>query len=163
MPFISLSKRFNKKSNLLRLNLFLSTISEFHFHGLKFLRFLKIPKSFFTNQYSVISHWGFRFSIIKTLLLSSFIEYLRNINQRLFNFSSNTYSYELGFSVPKFQANTGEGLTRIRNFSDTYFCPMDLAGSKNTVITNSNGISWTSQIQFDYFLIDLKISKTYTF
>jgi hypothetical protein len=87
----------------------------------------------------------------------------KNIKQKLFNFSSNTYSHALVFSVPKFQANTGEGLTRIRNFRGTYFCPMDVAGSKNTVITNSNGISWTSQIQFDYFLIDLKISKTYTF
>jgi len=145
------------------LNLFLSTIAEFHFHGLKFSRFLKIPKAFFTNQYAVISHWGFRFLIREALLLSSFIEYLRNIKQRLFNFSSNTYSYELGFSVPKFQANTGEGLTRIKNFRDTYFCPMDVAGSKNTVITNSNGINWTSRIQFDYFFNSLKISKTYIF
>ncbi len=163
MTFISLSKRFNKKSNLLRLNLFLSTQSEFHFHGSNFLRYLKIPKAFFTNQYSVISHWGFRFPIRKTLLLSSFIETVRNIKQRPFYIPSNTYSYGLAFSVPKFQANTGEGLTRIKNFRDTYFCPMDVAGSKNTVITNSNGINWTSRIQFDYFFNSLKISKTYTF
>ena len=99
MSFISLSKRFNKKSNLLRLNLFLITISEFHFHGNNFLRYLKIPKAFLTNQYSVISHWGFRFSIIKALLLSSFIEYLRNIKQILFYFPSNTYSYGLANSM----------------------------------------------------------------
>ncbi len=127
MSFISLSKRFNKISNLLRLNLFPSTIVEFHFHGIKCPRFLKIPKAFFTNQYSVISHWGFRFPIRQALLLSSFIEYLRNIKQILFYFPSNTYSYGLEFSVPKFQARTGEELTRIRNFSDTYFCPMDVA------------------------------------
>jgi hypothetical protein len=161
--FISQSKRFKQKSNLLRLNLFLSTIAEFHFHGIKSLRFLRIPKVFFKNQYSVISHWGFRFLIIETLLLSSFIEYLRTIQQRLFYFPSNTYLYGLANSVPKFQANKTEGLTRIKNFRDTYFCPMDVAGSKNTVMTSSNGISWTSQIQFDYFLIHLKISKTYTF
>jgi len=101
VPFISLSKRFNKKSNLLRLNLFLSTIAEFHFHGIKISRFLIIPKALFTNQYAVISHWGFRFLFIETLLLSSFIEYLRNIKQRLFNFSSNTYSYELANSMNK--------------------------------------------------------------
>ena len=95
MSFISLAKRFNKKSNLLRLNLFLSTIAEFHFHGIKFLRSLRIPKAFFKNQYSVISHWGFRFPIRKTLLLSSFIEPFKYIQQRLFNFSSNTYSFEL--------------------------------------------------------------------
>jgi hypothetical protein len=162
LSFISLSKRFNKKSNLLRLNLFLSTQSEFHFHGVKFLRSLKIPKVFFKNQYSVISHWGFRFLIIEALLLSSFIEYLRNIKQRPFYIPSNTYSYELGFSVPKFQANTGEGLTRIRNFRSTYFS-IDVAGSKNTVMTSSNGITWTARIQFDYFFNSLKISKTYIF
>ena len=99
MSFISLSKRFNKKSNLLRLNLFLSTIVEFHFHGVKFLRSLKIPKVFFKNQYSVISHWGFRFLIREALLLSSFIEYLRNIKQILFYFPSNTYSYGLANSM----------------------------------------------------------------
>jgi hypothetical protein len=135
---------------------FLSTQSEFHFHGIKISRLLRIPIAFFTNQYAVISHWGFRFLIREALLLSSFIEYLRNIKQRPFYIPSNTYSYELAFSVPKFQANIGEGLTRIRNFRDTNFCPMDVAGSKNTVITNSNGISWTSQIQFDYFFNSLK-------
>jgi hypothetical protein len=95
VSFISLSKRFKQKSNLLRLIFFLSTQSEFHFHGVKFLRSLKIPKVFFKNQYSVISHWGFRFSIIKALLLSSFIETVRNIKQRPFYIPSNTYSYEL--------------------------------------------------------------------
>jgi len=162
LSFISLSKRFKQKSNLLRLNLFLSTIAEFYFHGNNFLRYLKIPKAFFTNQYAVISHWGFRFLIREALLLSSFIEYLRNIKQRPFYIPSNTYSYELGFSVPKFQANTGEGLTRIRNFRSTYFS-IDVAGSKNTVMTSSNGITWTARIQFDYFFNSLKISKTYIF
>jgi hypothetical protein len=127
-----------------------------------FYFFSRIRKSFFTNQYSVISHWGFRFLIREALLLSSFIEYLRNIKQRPFYIPSNTYSYELGFSVPKFQANTGEGLTRIRNFRSTYFS-IDVAGSKNTVMTSSNGITWTARIQFDYFFNSLKISKTYTF
>jgi len=99
VPFISLSKRFNKKSNLLRLNLFLSTIAEFHFHGVKFLRSLKIPKVFFKNQYSVFSNWGFRYLIRETLLLSSFIEYLRTIKQRLFYIPSNIYSYGLANSM----------------------------------------------------------------
>ena len=98
MSFISLSKRFKQKSNLLRIIFFLSTQSEFHFHGIKFLRFLNIPKAFFTNQYSFISHWGFRFPIRETLLLSSFIETVRNIKQRLFYFSSNTYPHALAFS-----------------------------------------------------------------
>ncbi len=95
MSFISLSKRFNKKSNLLRIIFFLSTQSEFHFHGIKSSRFLKIPKAFFVNQSSVISHGGIRFIIRQALLLSSFIEYLRNINQRPFYIPSNTYSYGL--------------------------------------------------------------------
>jgi len=99
LSFISLSKRFNKKSNLLRLNLFLSTIAEFHFHGLKFSRFLKILKAFFTNQYAIISHGGFRFLIREALLLSSFIEYLRTNKQRSFYIPSNTYSYELENSM----------------------------------------------------------------
>jgi hypothetical protein len=95
---MSLANRFKQKSNLLRLNLFLSTQSEFHFHGIRFLCSLRIPKAFFKNQYSVISHWGFRFLIIQTLLLSSFIETVRNIEQRLFYFSSNTYPHALAFS-----------------------------------------------------------------
>ena len=101
MPFISLSKRFIQKSNLLRLIFFFQKLSEFHFHGMDFSRFLRIPKAFFTNQYAVISHWGFRFLIREALLPSSFIEYLRNIKQRLFYFSSNTYSYELANSMNK--------------------------------------------------------------
>ena len=38
-----------------------------------------------------------------------------------------------------------------------------MAGSKNIVMTSSNGITWTSRIQFDYFFNSLKISKTFTF
>jgi hypothetical protein len=162
VPIISLSKRFIQKSNLLRLNLLLSTIAEFHFHGIGFLRSLKIPKVFFKNQYSVIGHWGYRFLIREALLPSSFIEYLRTIKQRLFYIPSNTYSYGLAFSVLKFQAHSGEELTRIRNFRSTYFL-IDVTGSKNTVMTSSNGITWTARIQFDYFFNSLKISKTYTF
>ena len=124
MPFISLAKRFIQKSNLLRLNLFLSTQSKFHFHGIKFLRSLGNQNAFLINQYSVISHWGFRLPIRETLFLSSLIEPFKNIKQRPFYISYNTYSYELAFSVPKFQAQTGKGLTRIRNFRDIYCCLM---------------------------------------
>ena len=124
MPFISLAKRFIQKSNLLRLNLFLSTQFEFHFHGIKFLRSLGNQNAFLINQYSVISHWGFRLPIRETLFLSSLIEPFKNIKQRPFYISYNTYSYELAFSVPKFQAQTGKGLTRIRNFRDIYCCLM---------------------------------------
>ena len=99
MSFIRLVKRFIQKSNLLRLNLFLSTIAEFHFHGFKISRFLRIPKAFFKNQSSVISHWGFRLLIREALLLSSFIENLKNIKQMLFYISYNTYSYELANSM----------------------------------------------------------------
>jgi hypothetical protein len=104
LSFISLPKRliYKYKSNLLRIIFFLRTISKLHFHGTNFLCFLKIPKAFFKNQYSVISHWGFRFLIREALLFSSFIEYLRNIKQRLFYIPSNTYSYELANSMNEF-------------------------------------------------------------
>ena len=160
--FIRPFKCFGVKSNFFHLIFFLQKLSEFHFHGIRFLRSLRIPKAFYKNQYSVISHWGFRFLIRETLLLSSCIETVRNIKQRLFYIPSNTYSYGLVFSVLKFQARTEEVLTRIRNFCSTYFS-IDVAGSKNTVMTSSNGITWTARIQFDYFFNSLKISKTYTF
>ena len=145
MPFICLVKCFNQKSNLLRLIFFLQTLSEFHFHGNKFLCSLKIPKVFFKNQYAVNFHWGIRFPIRETLLLSSFIEYLiRSIQQKLFYFSSNTYSYELAFSVAKFQACTEKGFIRIRNFRSTYFS-ICVAVSNNTVMTSLNEIAWTAR------------------
>ena len=162
MSFISLSKRFKTKSNLLRIIFFLITASEFHFHGIKSLRFLKIPKVFCTYFLSIIRNFWVEFSIKGTSFLRSVIEIIKNINYSLFNFSSNTYSNALVFSVPKFQVQTGEGLTRIRNFRSTYFS-IDVAGSKNIVMTSSNGITWTSRIQFDYFFNSLKISKTFTF
>ena len=138
MSFISLAKRFIQKSNLLRLIIFLNTQSEFHFHGIKFLRSLGVQNAFLINQYSVISHWGFRLPIRETLFLSSLIEPFKNIKQRPFYISYNTYSYELAFSVPKFQAQTGEGLTRIRNFRDTNFCPMHVADTDGEGLTLLN-------------------------
>ena len=51
----------------------------------------------------------------------------KNTNRNLFNFSYNTHSFALVFSVPKFRANAGEGLTRIMNFRDTNFYPRDVA------------------------------------
>lgn len=103
MSFISLSKRFKQKSNLLRLNLFLSTISEFHFHGIKCTRFLKIPKAFFTNQYAVIDHLGFWSSIRAVLWIRLYFEFFINIKQTLFSFPLNIYSFGLAASVSKFQ------------------------------------------------------------
>lgn len=123
MSFISLSKRFLQKSNLLRLIFFLSTESEFHFHGIKSLRFLRIPLSFFTHLFSVIIHWALKLPINRTSFLCSVIRANKNINHSLFNIYFNTYSYELANSVSKFQADTGEGLTQIRNFRDIYFFP----------------------------------------
>jgi hypothetical protein len=96
---ISLAKRFIQKSNLLRLNFFLNTQSEFHFHGIKFLRSLGNQNAFLINQYSVISHWGFRLPISETLFLSSLTEPFKNIKQRPFYISYNTYSYELANSA----------------------------------------------------------------
>ena len=162
MTNINIKKRFIQKSNLLRLNLFLSTQSEFHFHGIKSLRFLRIPKVFCTYFLSIIRNFWDELSIKGTSFLRSVIGAINNINRSLFNFSSNTYSHALASSVQKFQANTGEGLTRIRNFRSTYFS-IDVAGSKNIVMTSSNGIAWTTRIQLDYFFNSLKISKTFTF
>jgi hypothetical protein len=102
VPFISLSKRLKKKSNSLRL-IFLSQIPlEFHFHGLKFLRFLKISKAFFKNQYSVISHWRIIFSIIDTLFLSLVIGIVNYIKKVPFHFSLNTYSLGLANKAKEF-------------------------------------------------------------
>ena len=99
MSLISLAKRFIQKSNLLRLIIFLNTQSEFHFHGIKFLRSLGVQNAFLINQYSVISHWGFRLPIREILFLSSFIEPFKNIKQRPFYIPYNTYSYELANSA----------------------------------------------------------------
>jgi len=49
-------ERFKQKSNLLRLNFFLSTIAEFHFHGINFLRFKKITNAFFKKSISLQKH-----------------------------------------------------------------------------------------------------------
>ena len=95
MSFISLSKRFKTKSNLLRIIFFLITASEFHFHGIKSLRFLKIPKVFCTYFLSIIRNFWVEFSIKGTSFLRSVIGAINNINRSLFKFSSNTYSYEL--------------------------------------------------------------------
>ena len=138
MLFISLAKRFIQKSNLLRFIFFLSTQSEFHYHGIKFLRVLKISKFFCTYFLSFSRNFWDELSIKGTSFFRSFIGAINNINRSLFNFSSNTYSYELAFSVPKFQAQTGEGLTRIRNFRDTNFCPMDVADTDGEGLTLLN-------------------------
>ena len=163
MTNINLKKRFIQKSNLLRLNLFLSTQSKFHFLGIKSLRVLKIAKFFCTYFLSFSRNFWFELSIKGTSFLRSVIEVIKNSAHSLFVFSSNIYSNALAFSVPKFQAQTGEGLTRIRNFRSTNFCQMNEADSKNTVMTSSNGITWTTRIQLDYFFNALIISKTYTF
>ena len=138
MLFISLAKRFIQKSNLLRLNLFLSTQSEFHYHGVKFLRSLKIPKVFCTYFLSFSRNFWFELSIKGTSFLRSVIEVIKNSAHSLFVFSSNIYSNALAFSVPKFQVQTGEGLTRIRNFRDTNFCPMHVADTDGEGLTLLN-------------------------
>ena len=102
MPFISLSKRFKEKSNSLRLIFLSQILLEFHFHGLKFLRFLKISKAFFKNQYSVIIHWRIVFSIIDTLFLSTVFGIFNYIKKVPFHFSSNTYSLGLANKAKEF-------------------------------------------------------------
>ena len=102
MSFISLSDCFKKKSNLLRLIFFLQISSEFHFLGLKFSRFLRIPKAFFTNHCSVISHLGIVFSIIDTLFLSTVFGIFNCIKKVPFHFPSNTYSLGLANKAKEF-------------------------------------------------------------
>jgi hypothetical protein len=97
--FISLAKRFIQKSNLLRFIFFLSTQSEFHFHGIKSLRFLRIPKVFCTYFLSIIKNFWDELSIKGTSFLRSVIGAINNVNWCLFNFSSNTYSHAKVFSV----------------------------------------------------------------
>lgn len=99
MSFISLSKRFNTKSNLFRLNLFLSTQSEFHYHGIKFLRVLKISKFFCTYFLSFSRNFWDELSVKGTSFFRSVIEVIKNINYSLFNFSSNIYSNALANSM----------------------------------------------------------------
>jgi len=102
VPFISLSKRLKKKINLLRLIFLLQIPLEFHFHGLKFLRFLKISKAFFKNQYSVISHWRIVFSIIDTLFLSTVFWIFNYFKKVPFHFFLNTYSLGLANKAKEF-------------------------------------------------------------
>ena len=99
MLFISLAKRFIQKSNLLRFIFFLSTQSEFHFHGIKSLRFLRIPKVFCTYFLSIIRNFWDELSIKGTSFLRSVIGAINNVNWCLFNISSNTYSHALVFSA----------------------------------------------------------------
>ena len=99
MLFISLAKRFIQKSNLLRFIFFLSTQSEFHYHGIKFLRVLKISKFFCTYFLSFSRNFWDELSIKGTSFLRSVIGAINNINWSLFNFSSNTYSHALVFSA----------------------------------------------------------------
>ena len=99
MSFISLSKCFNKKSNLLRIIFFLFTASEFHFHGIKSLHLLKITKFFCTYFLSFSRNFWDELSVKGTSFLRSVIEVIKNINYSLSNFASNTYSNALANSM----------------------------------------------------------------
>ena len=99
MLFISLAKRFIQKSNLLRLNLFLSTQSEFHFHGVKSLRSLRFHEVFCKNFLSFSRNFWDELSVKGTSFLRSVIGAINNVNWCLFNISSNTYSHALVFSA----------------------------------------------------------------
>lgn len=96
MSFISLTKRFTQKSNLLRLIFLLSIISEFHFHGIKSLRFLRFLNFFFKNQYSFFGNWRSLFSIKNTLFLHLVLGSGNYIKKSLFSFSS--YIFFLGLA-----------------------------------------------------------------
>ena len=138
MLFISLAKRFIQKSNLLRFIFSLGTNFEFHFHGIKSLRSLRIRKFFCTYFLSFSRNFWVEFSFKGTSFLRSVIGAFKNIKHSLFVFPSNTYSYELENSVPKFQAYTGEVLIRIRNFRNTYFYPMDVTDTDGEGLTLLN-------------------------
>ncbi len=99
MLLISLAKRFIEKSNLLRLNFFLNTQSEFHFYGIKILLVLKIPKFFCTYFLSFSRNFWDELSIKGTSFFRSVIGAFKNSTHSLFNFSSNTYSHALVFSA----------------------------------------------------------------
>jgi hypothetical protein len=88
-------ERFKQKSNLLRLIIFQSTIPEFHFHGIKSLRSLRISKILYNYFLSFFRNFFDRFSTKGTSFLRSVIGVFKNSTHSLFNFSSNTYSYEL--------------------------------------------------------------------
>ncbi len=99
MSFISLSKRFIQKSNLLRFNFSLDTNFEFHYHGIKSLRLLRIRKFFCTYFLSFSRNFWEELSIKGTLFLRSVIGAFKNSTHRLFIISSNTYSHALVFSA----------------------------------------------------------------
>ncbi len=99
LSFISLSKRFKQKSKLLRIIFFLITASEFHFHGIESLRFLRMPKVFCTYFLSFSRNFWDELSVKGTSFLQSVIEAIKNINYSLFNFSSKTYSLALANSM----------------------------------------------------------------
>ena len=99
MSFISLSKCFKKKSNLLRLNLFLSTQSEFHFHGVKSLRSLRFHEVFCKNFLSFSRNFWDELSVKGTSFFRSVIGAIKYIKHSRFNFSSNAYSNALANSM----------------------------------------------------------------
>ncbi len=99
MLFISLAKRFIQKSNLLRFIFSLGTNFEFHFHGIKSLRSLRIRKFFCTYFLSFSRNFWVEFSFKGTLFLRSVIGAFKNIKHSRFVFPSNTYSHALVFSV----------------------------------------------------------------
>jgi hypothetical protein len=101
VSFISLSKRLKQKSKLLRIIFFLITASEFHFHGIEFLRSLKIPKVFCTYFLSFSRNFWDELSVKGTSFLRSVIEVIKNINYSISVFTSNIYSYELVNSMNK--------------------------------------------------------------
>ena len=99
MLIISLAKRFAQKSSIFRFVFTLKAISKFHFHGVKFLRFLKFYKVFCTYFLSFSRNFWVELSIKGTSFFRSVIWAFKNINQRLFYFSSNTYPHGLPFSA----------------------------------------------------------------
>ena len=99
MSFISLSKRFAHKSSIFLFIFTLREISKFHFHGVRFLRILKISKFFCTYFLSFSRNFWDELSVKGTSFLRSVIEVIKNINYSLSNFASNTYSNALANSM----------------------------------------------------------------
>ena len=99
MSVISLAKRFAHKSSIFRFVFTLKAISKFHFHGVKFLRFLKFHKVFCTYFLSFSRNFWVELSVKGTSFFRSVIGTFKNSTHSLFNISSNTYSYALVFSA----------------------------------------------------------------
>jgi hypothetical protein len=106
------------------------------------LRFLKISKAFFKNQYSVISHLGIVFSIIDTLFLSTVFGIFNFIKKVPFHFSLNTYSLGLANKAKEFVYGMSSFLSQnsSRNIqtSVVYLNPWEVVSNYSLITIGGN-------------------------